>query len=249
MKLDKQVMISSFNNISHYPEKRGEQDFLYYQSTLEEDLKLLGDNKGNYEQKFIARVMMIYYRQARCASSFITGPANFPVNRNQKNWDSRDRAQADFDYWRSKYFKAVNRVRTLSPEEEIEKAVARLQFLENEKAKPKKYTHNIPSGEEDSYCSVYNVTLKIRETRQKIEVMKARIERKETFEPVKIDGGSIYIENDRFIVKHDEKPSREVIDVIKKHGFRYAPSFQCWCRKNTGNAAFAVKQLVKELSI
>ena len=75
MKLNKQVMIDSYRWTSFNPERRGESDFNYYTELLKSDLEALGENQGNYERKFISKVMLIFYRQMRCASPMITGPA------------------------------------------------------------------------------------------------------------------------------------------------------------------------------
>ena len=245
--LDKQIMIQSYNNISFYGERRGAQEYAYYTELLANDLEELGDNSGNYETKFIDKVMTIFHRQMSCASAMICGPANFNNRRNQKKWDSRDKALSDFDYWRTKYFKAVNRVRTLSPEAEIDVAIARLEYLETEKAKPITYKHSIYlEGERsDDMCSVYNVTTKIREAKKKIAVMKNRIEAKENMGVVHFDGGSIYIENDRVIIAHDEKPSKDIITAIKSSGFRWSPKMGNWCRKHTANARYDAGLLLK----
>jgi len=250
MKLDKQVMIDSYRNISFYGEKRGEQEFNYYTELLKSDLETLGSERGNYETKFIDKVMTYFHRQSNCASAFICGPANFNNRRNEKRWDSRDKALSDFDRWRTKYFKAVSRVRTLSPEAELDVAIARLEYLETEKAKPKKYNHTYLSNKEeypDDQCKVYNVTTKIREAKKKIEVMKLRIETKVSFKPIKFRGGSIYIENDRVIIAHDEKPERDIIQAIKSNGFRWSPKMRNWCRKHTRNAIYDAENLAKNI--
>lgn len=246
--LDKQKMIDSYNNISFYGEKRGEQDYEYYSSLLQNDLIELGENTGNYRAKFIAKVMDIYYKQARCTSAFIVGPANYNLRKHEKSWASRDNAYEHFVHWRNKYFKAVNRVRTLSPEAEIDKAIERLEFLESEKSKlPYKWSHELTEEEKEKHCSVYNVTTKIRETRKKIEVMKQRIEAKNNSTELVFPGGKIYIENDRVIIAHDEKPSSEVIEAIKKRGFRWSPKMGNWCRKHTGNAVYDAKKLFADV--
>lgn len=232
IELNKEIMISSFNNISFHGERRGTQDFEYYTELLADDLKELGDNVGNYKEKFIDKVMAYYHSQMNCASAFICGPANFNNRRNEKRWQWRDNKLEHFTHWRSRYFKAVNRVRKLSPEMEIDVAIARLEFLETEKEKS--------NGE----CSVYNVTTKIRETKKKILVMKARIEAKENQKPIFFEGGSIYIENDRVIIAHDSKPERDIIQAIKSNGFRWSPKMGNWCRKHTGNARYAANRLL-----
>lgn len=275
MKLCQQTMINSYNWTSFSPEKRGASDFKYYTEMLAEDLKELMETQGstgNYEEKFIDKVMTIYHRQARCASPMITGPANFNNRRNGKAWASRDNAVTEFDHWRKKYFKAVNRERTLSPEEEIDKTLEELERMEEKqefyKAMNKikdieakkafaiehdeltifeywgeRYNHTIPS------FHLTNHRNRIKERKNKLEVMRARIECKSTFEKIEFEGGYIDIENDRVVIKHFEKPSREVIDVIKSNGFRYSPKTVSWVRKHTGNAVAAAKEILPKIAL
>lgn len=88
-----------------------------------------------------------------------------------------------------------------------------------------------------------NSNARIKRLEEKVAVMKARISRKETFEKIDFPGGSIDIENDRVVIYHDTKPEREVIDALKRHGFRWSPRFTCWCRKHTGNAIYDAKKI------
>lgn len=274
-KLDEQKMIDSFSRISFYGERRGAQDFIYYTKLLKDDLESLGDTTGNYETKFVDKVMSFFYKQSNCTSSFICGPANYSIRRHEKAWNSRDKALSDFDHWRTRYFKAVNRVRTLSPEAEIDVVIARLEHLETTKDINKRLSKIVKSKSENKTREIkdlivdvtdsdivdllngervheiapvtYNATLKIRETKKKILVMKNRIEAKENQKPIKFKGGSIYIENDRVIIAHDEKPERDIITDIKKHGFRWSPKMGNWCRKHTANARYDANMLLKNV--
>jgi frataxin-like iron-binding protein CyaY len=275
-KLDKEIMISSYNNISFYGEKRGEEDYQYYTELLKSDLEQLGEKKGNnYEAKFIDKVMAIYHRQMRCASAFITGPANFPTRQMQKRWDSRDKAYESFMHWRDKYFIIVNRVKTLSPEAEIDKTLEQIEkltikkellkelnkVLKKDKVKAKELLleiypnadqftiDNIIGNDREKVPSyiITSLTNKIRERKKKIEVMKARIEVKNNQKPINFEGGSIYIENDRVVISHDEKPDREIIQAIKSNGFRWSPKFKNWCRKHTANSIYSANYLLNNV--
>jgi len=104
----------------------------------------------------------------------------------------------------------------------------------------------IKDGGVPSY-RINSITTRIRERKKKIEVMKARIEAKENQKPVYFKGGVIFIENDRVIIKHDEKPDREIIDAIKKNGFRWSRKFSSWCRKHTANARYDANYLLKNV--
>ena len=45
----------------------------------------------------------------------------------------------------------------------------------------------------------------------------------------------------------DGKPDAEIRDVLKKHGFRWAPSVSAWQRQLTENARYSLKRIIQEL--
>ena len=92
-----------------------------------------------------------------------------------------------------------------------------------------------------------SISTKIRARKKKIEVMKNRIKAKKEQKDVFFNGGKIFIENDRVIISHDEKPDREIITAIKEHGFRWSPKMGNWCRKHTANARYSAGLLLKNV--
>ena len=58
---------------------------------------------------------------------------------------------------------------------------------------------------------------------------------------IEFEGGRVVkcYSEDRLQIFHDEKPSRERIESLKKNGFRWAPSNGCWQRQLTNHAIFA----------
>ena len=92
-----------------------------------------------------------------------------------------------------------------------------------------------------------NNNAKIKAAKEKIEILKRRIETKAAFEPIPFPGGVINIEADRVTIAHDEKPSREVIDRIKAKGFRWSRNYQTWSRKHTAQALADAIEIVKEV--
>lgn len=119
----------AYTGTSFSPEKRADQTIKEYSELLENDLKELGENTGNYKEKFITYFRDWMNAKSNCISSMIAGPSNFPVNKARKA-NSREHAKSEeFFKWREKYFKAVNRQKTLSPEEELDIALARLDEL------------------------------------------------------------------------------------------------------------------------
>lgn len=84
----------------------------------------------------------------------------------------------------------------------------------------------------------------------------AELERREAnkdkeSEDFDVPGGKVvydYAEN-RINVEHAEKPSREIIDIIKGHGFRWSRNYGHWTRKMTPNAKYSAENLIKTLNI
>jgi len=263
---------------SFSPEKRANSYVKDYSEMLEEDLKELGENSGNYKEKFISKFSDWMGAKSRCMSSMITGPANFPVRRAQKANQSEHNKFEDLHRWREKYFNAVNRVPTKSPEDDREEAEKKLDKLVNTQLEMKEINAEIRNckikelkplinhliGEEfnpilisfiDNFYgrnsgkykiptfTLSNNNAKIKAAELKIKMMEARIDRKNTWKDIIFEGGYITIEDDRVKIFHDEKPEREIIQEIKKNGFRWSPNWGCWCRKHTGNAIFCLKYL------
>ena len=122
----------AFMNVSFSPEKRGEQTINWYSQELESDLKELLETKGtsgNYAEKYEEHFLHWLSAQSRCFSFLITGAGNFPVARHAKTLKAENNAYEKFRTWREGYFKAVNRKRTLSPEEEIDATI--IYYLSN----------------------------------------------------------------------------------------------------------------------
>jgi hypothetical protein len=83
----------------------------------------------------------------------------------------------------------------------------------------------------------------LKRLEEKVLTMKARILAKQSWEPIPFDGGEIDIQADRVIITHDEKPSRDIIDSMKKRGFRWSSRYQTWSRKHTAQAIIDAKSI------
>tara|TARA_R110000803_G_scaffold78075_3_gene143138 strand:- start:13940 stop:14830 length:891 start_codon:yes stop_codon:yes gene_type:complete len=119
----------SFTSFS--PEKRATYYVEQYSEQLKADLLLLGDSPGNYKEKYISKFSDWMGAKSRCISSMITGPSNFPVRKARKANQSEHNRYEDFVNWRERYFQAVNRVPTKSPEDDKELAGKKLERLVN----------------------------------------------------------------------------------------------------------------------
>ena len=124
-----EVAYRAYSNSSFSPEKRRDSILAELQQELREDLASLGENTGNYEAKYIDHARNWFQKKSRCISVMITGPANFPTARNQKANNAEDKAWQDFRQWRIRYSKAVNRVHNLSPEDDMDVAIKKVDKL------------------------------------------------------------------------------------------------------------------------
>ncbi len=128
-------------NTSFSPEKRAAADVAAYNEELNEDLaelETLG-SVGNYAEKYIEKALAYADRRSRCLSWMITGPANFPVARNEKANRSADNAWNEFREWRKRYIKRASAKPTLSPEEEIDEAAKELSEAQENHTKQKAF--------------------------------------------------------------------------------------------------------------
>lgn len=88
----------------------------------------------------------------------------------------------------------------------------------------------------------------IKRMEQRVKELESKEQKAETGqnEEIQIPGGIIRVDYslDRITIKHDQKPSPEIIKELKGHGFRWSPHYGCWMRKITGNAMWTVKHLL-----
>lgn len=134
-------------NVSFYPEERAVSLIKRYSEILVSDLEVLGENTGNYEAKFIEKFQSWMNAKSNTISSMITGPANFPVAKARKSNNREQAAYEDFLNWREKYFKAVNRVATKSPEDDLaatETELERIIALQDEVKEINVYIRKTP---------------------------------------------------------------------------------------------------------
>jgi len=94
----------NWNNLSHFPERRAKielHDLAVRINYISQFLQMVAEQSGavdtvaeleTFARRHIERTRRLWALESRCASWFITGPANFPIARNQKRQASRDKA-------------------------------------------------------------------------------------------------------------------------------------------------------------
>ena len=252
--------------ISFNPEAAARRTIDWLNSIIKDDLeKLDEEHKEGYAEKFEAKAVAWLNSLSSCMSSAITGGSNFNVAKAQKARNRERSAQEELLNFRERYFKAINRVPTPSPEDELDSAIRELEQAKIRHEAMKEINKRIRSGEkwqefvaeyELSDSDIFSMRLdgiftyqlslsnaRIKRLEEKILVMNRRIETKETFEPIYFDGGYIDIADDRVCIYHDEKPSDEERAKLRSNGFLWSPKNKRWQRKHTANALAAAKKI------
>ena len=86
---------------SFSPERRAASCVQDFSQELEADLRALGGSAGNYKEKYLAHLRKWTAAKSRTMSPMITGPANFPAERNRKAFERERRAWEEFHAWLS----------------------------------------------------------------------------------------------------------------------------------------------------
>ena len=150
--------------------------------------------------------------------------------------------------------KAANKIIRLAPRDEIN--TDKIEALRGLGLTDKVISDITKTG---SWHGVGFASFSLTNSNARIKGMKARVIELESREAAKesgieakivnIPGGKVsfdYAEN-RINVKHDEKPERAIIDIVKSHGFRWSRNYGQWTRKLTNNAESSAISLIKEL--
>jgi hypothetical protein len=248
------------------------------------------EEKDRYISGFRNKFTVWLSAKSRCASSMVTGPANFPVEKNRKALDREHRLGIEMDEFREKAIKSILKsIDNKRPQEEkdaerweaIEKNLlstiqtiididegrntysARSLFTSSltgfiqrmakngQVADVKKSLDLIEKLNESSKKEIITKRSKIWALREVVEQVSEKQEELKNAEDKEVlyDGFKVVISysDERIRIIHDEKPDREVINNIKKHGFRWSPFNTAWQRKLTNNAIYVTfKILLKD---
>ena len=88
-----------------------------------------------------------------------------------------------------------------------------------------------------------NNNAQIRTAKKRLETLATVDEMPD--EVIPFDGGEIKSdsETNRIIVRHREKPEREIIDKLKSYGFRWSPQAKVWQRLRNKSALYAAMKI------
>lgn len=261
---------------SFSPEVRAEQYVKSYEKQLNEDLNNMPEEeKQRYIDGYKKHLFAWLSAKSRCLSSMITGPANFPVRRNEKANNSEHKRSEEFTQWREKAFNSINkRIEASKPEdqknnerwERLKKELLQKiewQSVANFYSMVERLAYNgdIELVKESiglvrEYNDTHNRPFvtnrhKLWNLPEIAENVKANNEAKaeKQSEESEINGVKVVknYQADRIQLFFDGKPKYEVISALKHAAFKWSPSNMCWQRQLTRNAIYAAESLLKNV--
>lgn len=115
-----QLAIRAHAGTSHSPERRGESEVADYVASIQSfngKLAAVADTEERmveavaqserYREGYIKRQSDVWSSRSRMMSTMITGPANFPVRRQEKVWASFEKKTKEFWDWQERALKAA----------------------------------------------------------------------------------------------------------------------------------------------
>jgi hypothetical protein len=190
---------------------------------LEENIKSLKDAGVTDEgvDRYISAVKDWWGKEAKCASPMIVGPANFPVERQRKRRESANKANEKMAALFTSLIRATEPKKKYTPQDEI-KRLRECAASACWSSARKRYATAADKLEAEQAAGTVEVVLPsgVRIMEDK-EAMRLKI----------------------FFTCG--KPSQEVIDLLKKHAFKWAPSTGVWQRQLTDKARSAFETDIK----
>ncbi len=277
----RELAYRSHSGTSFSPERRAATVVNDYSAEVDEDIVKIKSQGASDEQ--VARYLAGYtdklkaylHSHSNVMSTMITGPANFPVERNRKRSNWADNHYNHFREWRTKVLKAYDRYEKRAEIAEgggeLGMARKKLESLEANRELEKEANKKIKKALKDMVniddyllglgvqphmiehtmrwgFGSCNTNANIRNAKKRIEELEAKAARADKAnKEIPFDGGKVIVnyEIDRVQIQHDAKPEPAVITTLKSSGFKWSPFYKVWQRQLTGNAIYATEYLLK----
>lgn len=155
---------NAYRLTSFEPEERGESAIMSYEEELHNDLQSIPEaERERYLENYRKYFSAMLTSHANCASTMITGPANFNHKRNEKANRSYDNRLNEFRTWRDRALAAITRKMedTKPQEQKQEEAWQQLLMVISSSAST---IHSINIGK----CEGYNKSLFVDSIRNRV---------------------------------------------------------------------------------
>jgi len=254
---------------SFTPEKRAERECAYFDEICAEFA-----DSPEVVAKFERLFLLSLTAKSRCASSMITGPARFPVEKQRKASEREHKISGEMIAYidrvrkakaQEAYYAAHPEARPVmsSDADAIDRLRQKLAMLQANQDKMILANKLIRKGNHaalqallpgmtleeilkpDCFGNVGFATFTLSNNRAAIKQVEGRIKeienRKATMAKDFVVNGVRCLENTeamRLQLFFDGKPTREMIDLLKRHAFKWSPTNMAWQRQLTNNAVW-----------
>ena len=267
---------------SFSPEKRAESECKFFDEINAEFDAAGVDEAGKI--KFERLFLLSLAAKSRCASSMVTGPARFNVEKNRRANERERRVSDELLAYIERVRKAIDKQKNpqnyaadaIRSDDEnaidkLKEKLAKLQKAQDQMKACNKIVKDKKNNKIERLAEILgtkekaeellkpdfcgrlgftshlltnnNAAIKAAESRIKQLESQGQQETKEiTIAGVKVIQNAELMRLQFFF---DKKPAREVIDLMKKHGFKWSPSNSCWQRLWNGNAIYTIKHYIK----
>jgi hypothetical protein len=227
--------------------------------------------RDGYKKRFID----VLGKRSRTASSMITGPAKFPVEKNRIKMEIEHRASTDLysyvEYFSNKIRKELNNA--LEPEvveqSRKDKLITEFNLLVEMKKEPGHYSANLFKSnfvgkmERSSVKVVIEVLRQMKEyqestgiivftPRHKIWKFGEKLEKVvHQYEDIEYDNGISIKSNEadnRIQILFPDKPNEDIRKELKSHGWRWSGKNGAWQRKTTINAYLSAQSICNNIN-
>lgn len=250
---------------SFTPDKRAESECNYF-----DDICAEFADKPEVVAKFERLFLLSLAAKSRCASAMVTGPANFPVARQQKASEREHRITSEMLAYidrvrkakaQAAYYQAHPEARPImsGDSDAIERLTKKLEDAKKYHSQLKEAKALIKKGVSNAEASaqvglpepVQWHSFNIQYANKAVKELEAKIANlavvKATPSTETIISGIKIVENTeamRLQLFFNGKPASEIITLLKKNGFKWSPSNMAWQRQLTNNAVYSLNQFI-----
>lgn len=263
-----------YRNISFNPDTRASTTVKWYEDMLNEDIATMPESEHErYIEGYKKHLFAWLSAMSRTASTMITGPANFPAERNRKAQQAEMKRYDEFTQWRPRALASIKKKYEAAKidEERVSEAlevwklqvdrlfegylvdrfrsrletVARTGNVELVRA-VLEYLDGQQSKKGLTLATPRHGVWKLAEVAEQHHSL---AESKKTTESQEseINGVRVVmnIQADRLQLFFEGKPAPDMISKLKHAAFRWSPSNGCWQRQLTDNAVWAAERILK----